>query len=369
MSEDQSDKQYEASTQKLNKARQEGDIPRSLEVNSALMYLGLWGAVGLIASVAVPAWLRMAARALGGERWPDQAGQTTYALGWAIAGQAGAAALGGVAVMGLSVLVGMIVQRSISLTPKKLALDFSRISPMKNAKQKFGKSGLVTFAISVGKVALVAVGGWLLFRSLLVLLANTEFMSDLQWASGLGIILQRVLWVAIGASSAFAVLDFLWKRFDHLQRNRMSRKEMMDEHKESEGDPHMKANRRQKAVDLVTSTMLADVERADVVIVNPTHYAVALEWKRGSGRAPVCLAKGVDLVAQRIRERAGQHHVPIWSDPPCARAIHAVVEIGEEIHAEHFAGVAAAIRFAEAMRKKMRAGWGGSGSDGGMSRE
>jgi flagellar biosynthetic protein FlhB len=103
--------------------------------------------------------------------------------------------------------------------------------------------------------------------------------------------------------------------------------------------------------------MLADVARADVVIVNPTHYAVALEWKRGSGRAPVCLAKGTDEVAARIRERARDNKVPIFSDPPCARAIHATVEVGEEIRREQFAAVAAAIRFAEKMREKARAGW------------
>src|SRR5690606_20683288 len=146
---------------------------------------------------------------------------------------------------------------------------------------------------------------------------------------------------------------------EHRKRLGMTRKEMEDEHKESEGDQHLKARRRQRAVDIALSSMLADVERADVVVVNPTHYAVALEWKRGSGRAPVCLAKGVDDVARRIRERANDHQVPIWSDPPCARALHASVEIGQEIRPEHFAPVAAAIRFAETMRKKAREGWGG----------
>lgn len=158
-------------------------------------------------------------------------------------------------------------------------------------------------------------------------------------------------------SIGFSVVDFLWKRHEHHRKNRMSRKEMEDEHKESEGDPHMKAARRQKAVDLATRQMLADVARADVVVVNPTHYAVALEWKRGSGRAPVCLAKGVDEVAARIRERARDNKVPVWSDPPCARAIFASVDIGQEIRREHFAAVAAAIRFAEQMREKARAGW------------
>ena len=146
----------------------------------------------------------------------------------------------------------------------------------------------------------------------------------------------------------------------------MSLRDIRQEHKEDEGDPHLKAARRQKAVDLALGSMLADVEKADVVIVNPTHYAVALEWKRGSGRAPVCLAKGVDEVAARIRERARAHKVPIWSDPPCARALHATVKIGDEIPHAQFGPVAAAIRFAEAMRQKARRGYLGA-MEGGPS--
>jgi flagellar biosynthetic protein FlhB len=134
----------------------------------------------------------------------------------------------------------------------------------------------------------------------------------------------------------------------------MSRKELMDEYKESEGDPHFKAARRQRAQDIATNRMLADVEGADVVIVNPTHYAVALRWDRGKGGAPVCVAKGVDEIARVIRERAALHGVPVHSDPPAARAIYAAVELGQEIRIEHFRAVAAAIRFADAMRKKAR---------------
>jgi flagellar biosynthetic protein FlhB len=100
--------------------------------------------------------------------------------------------------------------------------------------------------------------------------------------------------------------------------------------------------------------MLADVPKADVVIVNPTHYAVALRWDRESRRAPVCVAKGVDEVAARIREAAAMAGVPVRSDPPTARALHASVEIGREILPEHYAPVAAAIRFAEKMRRRAR---------------
>ncbi len=359
MSEDQSDRTFEATEQKLRRARQEGDIPRSQEANAALLYLGFWGALALMGATMVPGWLRMAARTIGAEPWPDKVNRTTADLGWATGGYAALSALAAIALMGLCVLLGMIAQRTIVFTPKKLSLDFSRIDPLKNAKQKFGKSGLVGFGISLGKAGLVIASGWILFGSLLVMLSNADRMGGGQWVSGLGVILGRVTMLAVGISALFAVVDLLWKYFDHRRRNRMSRKEMMDEFKESEGDPHMKANRRQRAVDIVMNQMLADVEKADVVLVNPTHYAVALQWKRGSGRAPVCLAKGIDEVAARIRGRAAEHNIPVWPDPPATRAIYALVDIGAEIRNEHFAPVAAAIRFAEAMRRKARDGWGG----------
>jgi flagellar biosynthetic protein FlhB len=116
----------------------------------------------------------------------------------------------------------------------------------------------------------------------------------------------------------------------------------------------MKAHRRQRGYDIATNRMLVDGAKADVVVVNPTHYAVALTWSRASGRAPVCVAKGVDAIAARIRERAVEAGVPLHSDPATARALFASVEIGAEISPDHYRSVAAAIRFAEAMRKKAR---------------
>lgn len=358
MSEDSDDKQYEASEQKLRRAREEGDIPRSTELPAALAYLGLWLAMAFAGAWAVPRWIAMAARALGSEPWPDGHGRSVMDLARAMAGNAGLAVLGFAAILAVPVLAGLIVQRSFTFTPKKLLPDVNRINPLKNAGQKFGRQGLVTFALSLAKVLLVGAGGWLLYRGLLGWLTSAEALADTQWVLGLQMILRQAMALALGIGLVFAGVDMLWKYFDYRRRHRMSRQEMQDEYKENEGDPHLKQARRQKGVDLVMNAMLADVEKADVVIVNPTHYAVALEWKRGSGRAPVCLAKGVDEIAARIRERATQHQVPIWSDPPCARALHATVEIGDEIRAEHFAPVAAAIRFAEAMRKKARSGWG-----------
>ncbi len=162
------------------------------------------------------------------------------------------------------------------------------------------------------------------------------------------------LFVILIISTVIGGLDYFWQLAEHHRQNRMSRKEMMDEHKEFEGDPHTKAQRRQRGYDIATNRMLADVDTADVVMVNPTHYAVALKWVRCRQAGTRCVAKGVDEIAARIRERAALAGVPIHSDPPTTRALHASVDIGHEVQPEHFRAVAAAIRFSEAMRRKAR---------------
>ena len=152
-----------------------------------------------------------------------------------------------------------------------------------------------------------------------------------------------------------AAVDIVWQRFSHSRRLRMSLQEMREEHRQSEGDPHVKGQRRSRAEAIATNRMLLDVPKADVVIVNPTHYAVALRWSRAKGSAPVCVAKGEDAVALRIREVAATAGVPVHVDPPTARALHATVEIGREIAPEHYRAVAAAVRFADRIRRAAKA--------------
>jgi flagellar biosynthetic protein FlhB len=161
--------------------------------------------------------------------------------------------------------------------------------------------------------------------------------------------------LATVAALVIGLADLVWQRLHHLSRNRMSRKELEDELREAEGDPMLKGQRRQAAVAIAMNQAAAAVPKADVVIVNPTHYAVALAWDRGAGRAPVCVAKGVDEVALQIRRLAAEAGVPLRSDPPTARALHATVAVGEEIPRSHFRAVAAAIRFADKVRQR-RAG-------------
>lgn len=354
MSEEKDEKPFDPSERKLQKARQDGDVPRSTEVNVLGMYLGAWLVFTVGAGVASREWLASAQRALGSDAW---LGGSVFAIALPVGGFAGAAVIGLMMVPFATILIALIAQRGLVFSVKKIAFDPKRLNPVKNAGQKFGPAGLVTFGISLLKAMLVCVGGWYLFSSLLNHLAATMAGAGHQWTLGLRKLLQDVITMAVAISALFAIIDLLWKRHEYLGRQRMTRKELDDENKDAEGDPYIKAARRQKAIDFAMKQMLSDVAQADVVIVNPTHYAVALEWKRGSGRAPVCLAKGTDDIAARIRDRAREHGVPIHSDPPCARALHATVGIGEEIRREHFTAVAIAIRFAEKMRQKARAGW------------
>ena len=168
-------------------------------------------------------------------------------------------------------------------------------------------------------------------------------------AGSLAALLAQFTVLVMFVSAAIAAADWLWQRHTHLAKNRMTRQELLDETKQAEGDPHLKGKRRRRAEEIATNRMLQDIPGAAVVVVNPTHYAVALRWSPADPSPPICVAKGVDGVATRIREAAEAAGVPIFSDPPTARALHASVEIGAAIEREHFAAVAAAIRFARSL--------------------
>lgn len=352
--EDDSEKEHEPSQKRLDEARRRGEVVRSAEITLAASYGGLL----LACTVTGAATLRAFGGA--GSALLDRAG-TASVLDGGIAAAGGAVGsmllpvLPFFAFPALAVLAALLGQRAIVVAPERLQPRLSRIDPFANARQKFGRAGLFEFAKSAVKLVVISLLlGWFLTDRLpQVLFAQGGDAGSV--SAGLGRLIVDFLALMLGLGVATGALDYLWQRHEHLRRNRMSRQEMMEEFKEAEGDPYVKGQRRQRAEAIATNRMLADVPKADVVIVNPTHYAVALRWDRMSRRAPVCVAKGVDGIAARIREAAATAGVPVRSDPPTARAIHAAVPVGHEILPEHYAPVAAAIRFAEAMRRRARA--------------
>jgi flagellar biosynthetic protein FlhB len=172
----------------------------------------------------------------------------------------------------------------------------------------------------------------------------------------MGHLLYKVLMAALVALAVIAAADYALQRYRFIQRNRMSKQEIKEEFRQNEGDPQIKAKIRQIRQERAKKRMIAHVPEATVVITNPTHYAVALKYVQGKMAAPVCVAKGVDAVALKIREVAGEHEVPIVENPPLARALYATVDVDETIPQEHFKAVAQVIGYVYRLTGKIRAG-------------
>ena len=352
---DDTEKQHEPSQKRLEDARQKGQIARSPDLLTAASYGGFIFAAAAMGATSL--------------RKVGEVGMSLIADADRLAPQvmkSGGPPLAGLLLSyaqpvaplflfpAAAALALVLAQNALVFTRENLMPQISRLSPVSGLKNRLGRAGLFEFGKSFFKLLLISLFvGWYLVWHL------DEIIGMLYLTPGLGIalLMQMLLYflmiIAVLAALIGAV-DYFWQRMEHLRRNRMSRQDLMDELKGSEGDPQMKAHRRRKGYDIATNRMLAGVNKADVVVVNPTHYAVALKWTRGQRQAPVCLAKGVDEIAQRIRERAAETGVPLHRDPPTARALYATVEIGQEIRPEHYRAVAAAIRFAEAMRRKKK---------------
>jgi flagellar biosynthetic protein FlhB len=352
------EKSFDPTPKRLEDARKKGEIPKSQDLTTAASYLGF-----ILAAIwAAPIGMTNTFQALAG-----LISQSDHLSVVAMSGGAhiflvelSAPVLFGLfpyfALPALLVILTLLAQRAIKFAPQKIAPKLSKISPISGAKNKFGPRGLFEFAKSAVKLGLVsALLTWFaigkLDEILVALMANpSQIILKLSSLVTEFVIIVFVMSLIIGG------IDYLWQVSEHFRKNRMTRQEVTDEAKQSEGDPHNKQMRRQRAYDIAMNQMLSDVPTADVVIVNPTHYAVALKWDRNSKQAPICVAKGVDEMAAKIREIALNSKIVIHSDPPTARALFAGVEVGAVIRPEQYRAVAAAIRFAEEMRTKARKG-------------
>lgn len=354
--EEGAEKPFEATPRKLQEARKRGEVPISQDLITFGVYLGI-----LIAGGSLGVWSidRAGSAMLPFLDSPDALAASVFSEGGRhhvtaliVSCLAGAAIWLGFPY--LFALASAFAQGALVFAPTKLQPKLSRISFISNAKQKFGREGMFNFAKSFAKMIVYCVVLGLVFRSRLNEILAMPGLSVPAIMKLTAELCFRFIVAAAIAIFAISIVDFFWQRAQFLRRQRMSLKELKDETKETEGDPHTKQQRRQRGYDIATNQMLADVPGADVVVVNPEHYAVALRWDRARGTAPICVAKGVDEIAARIREIAIEHAVPIHRDPPTARALFASVELDEEIPVDHYRAIAAAIRFADAMRDKAK---------------
>jgi flagellar biosynthetic protein FlhB len=226
----------------------------------------------------------------------------------------------------------------------------SKISPLAGAKRVFGKQAIANFAKGMFKIMLL---GAVMLAILWPQLDRLEAMVRRDPAAVLGDSMSltlQLLSAAVALLAVVAIADYLFQYRQWFQKQKMSLQEMKEEFKQSEGDPHIKARIRQLRMVRMRRRMMAAVPQASVVITTPTHFAVALKYERGMS-APVCVAKGTDLIAFKIREVAAAHDIPIVENVPLARALHAAVDIDEEIPLEHYHAVAEVIGYVMRLKR------------------
>jgi flagellar biosynthetic protein FlhB len=248
----------------------------------------------------------------------------------------------------LAALVGgagsVLVQTSFLINAHALAPDLKRINPGAGLKRLLGVESLMEALRSIVKIAVISAMLWHVLSGDLAALARLPFQDVMLLPSQIMPPIMRVATAVLMTQAVIVVADVFWVRLRYAQRMRMSRQDIRDEHKESEGDPKIKARIRQIRQQRARKRMLAAVPKATVIVTNPTHYAVALAYDRTKSAAPRVVAKGVDSMAARIRDVASANRVPMVANPPLARALYKV-QLDADIPAEHYQAVAELIAY------------------------
>ncbi|MBY0337299.1 MAG: EscU/YscU/HrcU family type III secretion system export apparatus switch protein [Acetobacteraceae bacterium] len=340
---DAEDRTEPASPQRLKKAREEGDVAVSIDA----VHVATMAGAGLALAMAAPS----AGRALLDAGRDVFAGAATTTAGDALADLLWAAlplALGVPALGAAAALAAGLLQTGFLLSGKNLVPKPEKLSPIAGFKRLFGEQGWTEFIKNLLKLGIVGATLWWSAGDAAALL--TALAQGPETLAGTAAsLLGGLLAAALAAMAALAAADYLWIHQRRARRLRMSRQELRDEMKESEGDPHLKAHRRARMRRQSRRRTLAATAQATVVVTNPTHYAVALSYDRGRDAAPRIVAKGVDELAARMRETAERHGVPIIPNPPLARALHRLDE-GTPVPEEHFKAVAEIIALVMRLR-------------------
>lgn len=329
-----------ASPRRLEKAREEGQVVRSRELNT-FMLLGAgvatlwWGGAymyqGLNGILRAGMWFDV------------RVGQDTNVM----LSVAGGSALQALLVLAplFTVLFVVAIFASVLLggfmfSTKALEPKFERLNPLKGVKRMFSAQTLVELVKTLAKAGVIGT------VAVLVIMNYRDQMLSLMEATPSEALTAGMELVAlcctliVSGLILIVLIDAPWQIYSHHKKMRMSMQDVKQEHKESDGDPHVKARIRQQQRAMARRRMMSEVPNADVIVTNPTHYAVALVYKDGQGGAPKVVAKGSGLVAAKVREIAAEHKVPVLSAPPLARALFHHVELGQEIPADLYSAVA-----------------------------
>jgi flagellar biosynthetic protein FlhB len=351
VADDSENEKTEDPTQKrLEDAHAKGDVAKSQEVNTWFVIAGATLVLSAF-SGSMGGGILMPLRNLVANSWMIRTdGQSLLSLVQNLEVALIAAIGVPLLMLMLAAIAGNMIQHRLVWSGESLKPKFSKVSPGAGFKRVFGKQALANFAKGVFKVvALGAVMTAVLWpeRHRLEAFVRFDPAAIMGVTTGLTV---HLMGAVVAMLAAVAIADYLFQYRQWFERQKMSLQEMKEEFKQSEGDPHVKGRIRQLRMARAKKRMMAAVPKASVIITNPTHYSVALAYDRGMP-APVCVAKGVDLVAIKIREVGREHDIPIIENVPLARALYATVEIDDEIPVEHYHAVAEIIGYVMGLKR------------------
>jgi flagellar biosynthetic protein FlhB len=350
---DDAERSEDPTQKRLDEARERGDVPKSQEVNNWFIFAG---ATLLLMAFAGPMGTALATtlRGLLANSYAIRVDGRGF-LG--MMSKIGFEVLAAVAIpfllLALTAAIGNLIQHRLVWSAQGLAPKLSKISPLAGLGRLFSKQAIANFVKGILKLALI---GSVTVTLLWPERHRLESMVTIDPAGVLSIVQSLSLDILIAVVAVLAVIaavDYLFQYRQWYERQKMSPREIKEEYKQTEGDPLIKGKIRQIRYARSKKRMMAAVPQASVIITNPTHFAVALRYERGMN-APICVAKGVDAMARKIREIAGEHDIPIVENPPLARALHATVEIDEEIPEEHYKAVAEVISYVVRLNRAFR---------------
>jgi flagellar biosynthetic protein FlhB len=341
------DKQFEATPQKLKKAREEGQVVKSRDLSTAVFMLGMFM---LLFNLAPLIWHEIAGFFI--QVFEQVPNATLEKIGWQYLAILTLKALLILILPFLIVAVLIAVITDMAqvgplIATKAIEPKFDKLNPVKGFKNIFSQRTLVELIKNIIKILVLGYVAYLVFKDFLpqlLLLGGTENIFAMLGV--LGAMLFKFIMMAGITFVVIAGADYLYQRFKFLKDQKMSFKEIKDEYKNSEGDPHVKAALRQRRMQMLQQSMLDAVPTADVITTNPIHVAVALKYNADTMQAPTVVAKGTELFAERIKDIARNHNIPIVENPTVARALFKLVDIDHEIPADLYQAVAEILMFA-----------------------
>jgi flagellar biosynthetic protein FlhB len=352
---DKSQQTEEPTAKRLEQAREQGDVVKSPEFTAFILLGGGTLAIAMFGKYTAVGLARTLTMFLEQPDAMSVDGAGLSAMTRLLVPQIAMTLMPFFAVVIAAGIAGHVLQARPGFSPDKIVPDFSKVSPLAGFKRLFGVEGLMNLLKGLMKMAVVGVAIWTQLWPERGGLESILNQSTVAVMGDMSHLLFKVLMASLVSLGVIAGLDYFWQRMRWLSRNRMSKQDIKEEFRQNEGDPHIKSKIRQLRQERARKRMMTAVPQATVVIMNPTHYAVALKYESGKMAAPICVAKGIDALALRIRAVAEENDVPVVENPPLARALHAAIEIDDPVPAEHFKAVAQVIGYVLRLQGKLPA--------------